>query len=290
MQRKIAQIVDSAGSIPREILKKYNIAEVAFYVTLGGKQYRENISISSREFYEHMLRQKDQVPKTSVPSPAEWITALKQKYVEGYRDYIVTTIAAPLSASVQSANIAADEFKTAHPDTNIHIIESNTCACGQAALEIKIARLIEQGELTLDDLAKRVKGFLPGVVSLFSVNELTYMRAGGRIGGAAAFLGKLISIKPVCEFIDGVVHPIKPVRSRQKALQALVDEAVKRINRAEEAIICVQDAICQEDAAFLIRQLKERLNYKGIIYQSPVGAVVGSHSGPSSIGIGIVQG
>jgi DegV family protein with EDD domain len=290
MQQRIAQIVDSAGSIPRDILKKYNIAEVAFYITLGEDQYRENISINSQVFYEHMLRQKGKIPKTSIPGPAEWVNAFKEKYKEGYRDYIVTTIAAPLSASVQSASIAADEFKVSHPDTNINIIETNTCACGQAALEIKIAKLIEQREITLEDLVKRVKSFLPEVVSLFSVNELTYMRAGGRIGGAAAFLGKLINIKPVCEFIDGVVHPIKPVRSRQKALQTLADEAAKRITRAEEAIICVQYAICQEDAAFLIRQLREKLNYNGPIYQSPVGAVIGSHSGPSAIGIGIVQG
>lgn len=128
------------------------------------------------------------------------------------------------------------------------------------------------------------------MVSLFSVNELTYMRAGGRIGGATALLGKLINIKPVCEFVDGVVHPINAVRSRNKALLALVNKAVKRINPAEEAVICVQHALCQEDASFLITQLRERLNYHGPIYQSPVGAVIGSHSGPSAIGIGLVQG
>lgn len=286
-KRKIAQIVDSAGSIPRDLLEKYQISEVAFHILFGENQYRENISISSQEFYEHMQSQKDQVPRTSVPGTAEWLNAFEQKYADGYRDFIATTIAEPLSASVQSASIAAEEFKNLHPDINIYIIETNTCACGQAALEIKIAELINQSDIGLEDLVARIKEMIPRVVSLFAVNELTYMQAGGRIGGAAALLGKMVSIKPVCEFINGAVHPIKPVRSRQKALQTLINEAVQRMTPVQNGVICVQHALCQDDADFLTQQLRERLNYNRPIYQSPVGAVVGSHSGPMSIGIGI---
>lgn len=290
LQRRIAQIVDSAGSIPRQILDKYQISEVAFHILLGENQYRENITISNQEFFEHMQKQKKQIPRTSIPGITEWLNAFEQKYADGYRDFIVTTIAEPLSASVQSASMAADEFKHSHPDINICIMESNTCACGQAALEIKIAELIQQGDLGLEDLRKYIRRIIPRVVSLFCVNELTYMHAGGRIGGAAAFLGKLINIKPVCEFVNGVVHPIKPVRSRQKALQTLVSETVKRISHTEDLVVCVQDALCKGDADSLIKQLRERLNYNGPIYQSPVGAVIGSHSGPNAIGIGLVQG
>lgn len=289
MHRRIAQLVDSAGSIPRDILEKHHIGEVAFHINFGQQQYRENINISSQEFYERMKKRRDQIPKTSVPGAAEWTRVFDEKYKEGYQDFIVTTIAKPLSASVQSAAIAGDAFVKDHPDTTVHILESNTCACGQAALEIKIANLIEQGELDIEELVQRVEDLLPRVVSLFSVNELTYMRAGGRIGGAAAFLGKLINIKPVCEFIDGVVHPIKAARSRKKALQIMVDEAVKRIKHPEEAVICVQHALCEDDAKFLITELRERLKFSGLIYQSPVGAVVGSHSGPGAIGIGIIE-
>ena len=290
MQRRIAQIVDSAGSIPREILEKYHIGEVAFHISFGQQQYRENIDINSQEFYERMQNRPDQFPKTAIPGVAEWVQAFEKKYAAGYRDLIITTIAKPLSASSQSATMAAKDFVRTHPDANVQIVESNTCACGQAALEIRIAELIEQGQLVTEELVKRVKELLPGVISLFLVNELTYMRAGGRIGGATAFLGKLINIKPVCEFVDGVVHPIKPVRSRKKALRIMVDEAVKRTKRAEDAVICVQHALCQEDAEFLITQLREKLNFHGPIYLSPVGAVVGAHSGPGAIGIGIVNG
>jgi len=291
MQRKIAQVVDSAGSIPREVLEKYGIREVAFHINFNGQQqYQEHINITSQEFYERMQNQPNRIPKTSIPGVAEWAEAFEEKYAQGYRDLIVTTIAKPLSASVQSATMAAEAFIKSHPDARIEIVESNTCACGQAALEIKIAQLIEQGQVLTEDVVKRVRELLPRVVSLFSVNELTYMRAGGRIGGAAAFLGKLINIKPVCEFLGGVVHPIKPVRCRKKALQLLVDEAVKRVEQAENAVICVQHALCEEDANYLVTQLRERLDFNGPIYLSSVGAVVGAHSGPGAIGIGIAEG
>ncbi|MEN6327293.1 MAG: DegV family protein [Syntrophomonas sp.] len=290
MKRRIAQIVDSAGSIPREIIDRYHIGEVAFHIYFGQQEYRENIDISSQDFYEHMKQQPDQIPKTSAPGVSEWTEAFEQKYHDGYKDIIVTTIAQPLSASFQSAAIAAHAFVETYPDVNVQIVDAHTCACGQEALEIKIAGLIEPGLLDLNELVKRVKELIPRVVSLFSVNELTYMRAGGRIGGATAFLGKLINIKPVCEFVDGVVKPIKAMRSRTKALSIMVDEAVKRIKRTEEAVICVQHALCEENAEFLIAQLREKLDFGGPIYQSPVGAVVGAHSGPGAIGIGIVEG
>ena len=85
-----------------------------------------------------MHSRPDQVPKTAVPGTSAWNQAFKEKYEQGYRDYIVTTIAEPLSASVQSATVAAREFMQSHPGVNIHILSSNTCACGQAALEIKL--------------------------------------------------------------------------------------------------------------------------------------------------------
>jgi len=288
MTHKIAQIVDSSGGIPREILRKYNIREVAFHINFGGDQdFQEHINISSEEFYERMKDDPTQIPKTSIPSVIDWTQAFAEKYTEGYRELLVTTIAQQLSSSFQSATMAAEAFTKNHPDVRIEVIESNTCACGQAALEIKIAQIIEQGQMLTEELVKRIKDIIPGVVTLFSVNELTYMRAGGRIGGAAAWLGKLINIKPVCEFIGGVVHPIKPARCRKKALQHMVDEAVKRIKYAEDTIICVQHALCEEDADFLIAQLREKLNFHGTIYKSMVGAVVGAHSGPGAIGIGI---
>ena len=290
MMKPIAQVVDSAGSIPRELLEKYSIGEVAFHVHFDQQQYRENVSINSEELYKRMKKLPRQVPKTAVPGISDWIRAFEKKYQDGYQSILVTTIARPLSASADSATAAADAFMKLHPEVTIQVLESNTCACGQAALEIKIAQLIEQQQLSLEELVRYVRELLPKVVSLFSVNELTYMQAGGRIGGAAALLGKLIQIKPVCEFIGGVVHLIKPLRCRKKAMGLLVDETVKRVKEIEQAVICVQHALCEEDAEFMIAQLRERLNFQGPIYLSPVGAVVGSHSGPGSIGIGMVEG
>lgn len=290
MKKPIAQIVDSAGSIPRELLEKYNISEVAFHIHFDQQQYRENININSQELYERMKKQPRQVLKTAVPGISDWIQAFEKKYKDGYQSILVTTIARPLSASAESAVAAASAFMQLHPEINIQVLESNTCACGQAALEIKIAQLIEQQQLSLEDLVQYVSELLPEVVSLFSVNELTYMHAGGRIGGAASLLGKLVQIKPVCEFIGGVVHLIKPVRCRKKAMELLVDEAVKRVKHIERTVICVQHALCEEEAEFLIAQLQDKLNFQGPIYLSPVGAVVGSHSGPGSIGIGMVEG
>ncbi|HHW62052.1 MAG TPA: DegV family protein, partial [Syntrophomonadaceae bacterium] len=128
MKKPIAQIVDSAGSIPRELLEKYNISEVAFHIHFDQQQYRENININSQELYERMKKQPRQVPKTAVPGISDWIQAFEKKYKDGYQSILVTTIARPLSASAESAVAAASAFMQLHPEINIQVLESNTCA------------------------------------------------------------------------------------------------------------------------------------------------------------------
>jgi len=84
MQRKIAQVVDSAGSIPREVLEKYGIREVAFHINFNGQQqYQEHINITSQEFYERMQNQPNRIPKTSIPGVAEWAEAFEEKLRPG---------------------------------------------------------------------------------------------------------------------------------------------------------------------------------------------------------------
>ena len=115
------------------------------------------------------------------------------------------------------------------------------------------------------------------------------MKAGGRIGGATAFLGKLINIKPLCEFIDGEVHPIKAIIGRKKSLKTMIDVAISRIADINKMIIIVQNAECREDADYMCSYLREKTNNSSQIYSSNLGITVGAHSGPGAIGIGFVE-
>jgi DegV family protein with EDD domain len=289
MDKKICQIVDSSGCLPREIIKQYQISEVPFYFTFNQENYyRENVSCESNDFYQHMVEYPEEVPKTAAPNIEDWLATFEERYAGGAREFIVTTISSLLSSSYQNALAAKKIFKERHNDIRMRVVSSNTCACGQAALEIGIAKMLDSNK-DYKDLIEVIHKMVSRISTLFVVNSLKYMKAGGRIGGATAFLGKLINIKPLCEFIDGTVHPIKAIRGRNNSLKAMVEATLARISDLNKTIIIIQNAQCQEDANFIVNYIKDKVNYTGKIFNSSLGIIVGAHSGPGTIGIGFLE-
>lgn len=288
MDKFICQIVDSSGGLPRSYIKQHGISEVPFYFKFNNPDYyRENVDCGSAEFYKHLEDYPNEIPKTSAPNIYDWLTVFEKKYTEGAKKYIVTTISSKLSSSFQTANLAKDIFMGKNNDVQVEVVDSNTCACGQAALEIAIAKMIEQNIL-YQDVIKAIDKIVANINTLFVVNSLKYMESGGRIGGATAFVGKLAQIKPICEFIDGVVHPTKAVIGRRSSLKKMVDIAISRIVDIDKLIITIQNAEFQADTDYAISYLRKTANFTGPIYKSELGIIVGAHSGPGTIGIGFV--
>lgn len=289
MSKTICQIVDSSGSLPRDFVKEYNISEVPFYFKFENTDYyQENVDYETTKIYKHMEEHPNDVPKTSTPNIHDWLTVFEEQYIIGFKKFIVTTISSKLSTSFQTAISAKKEFKERHNDVHIEVINSNTCACGQAALEIGIAKMIAS-DRGFGDIIETIYKMVANTSSLFVVNSLTYMKAGGRIGGATAFLGKIANIKPVCEFIDGEVHPIKAIIGRKKSLKAMIDVATSRIADIDKMIVIIENAVCQQDADYMYNYLREKTNSSCQIFNSNLGITVGAHSGPGAIGIGFVE-
>ncbi len=284
----ICQVVDSSGGLPRDFIQKYAISEVPFYFRFDSPGYfRENVDGDLTAFYRHMTEYPNILPKTSAPNINDWLTVFEAQYAKGVKEYIVSTISAKLSSSFQTAVLAKNLFMEKNQDAKVEVIDSNTCACGQAALEIAITRMIENGE-NFQQVVARAKELVTQVNTLFVVNSLKYMAAGGRIGGAAAFVGKLVQIKPVCEFVEGVVRPVKAAIGRKNSLKAMIDIAVTRITDINKMIITLQNAEFQDDADYAIGYLKKETGFSGTIYTSELGIIVGAHSGPGAIGIGFL--
>lgn len=289
MKKTICQIVDSSGNLPRDFIKQYNISEVPFYFKFDDQDYDSKNSDSGiNDFYKHMEKYPQDIPKTAAPNINDWLTVFEEQYARGAKKFIVTTISAKLSASFQTAMAAKRMFEEKNNDVHMEVISSNTCACGQAALEIGIAKMIEHNR-DFGDIVKTIHKLVTNISTLFAVDSLKYMKAGGRIGGATAFLGRLINIKPICEFVDGAVLPIKAVRGRKNSLKTMIDVAVSRIMDINKLLIIIQNAEYPEDADFIINYLKEKTNYIGQIFKSDLGIIVGAHSGPGAIGIGFVE-
>lgn len=289
MNKTICQIVDSSGNLPRDFIKQYNISEVPFHFKFDNPNYYcENVDYKITDFYKHMRKYPQKIPQTSAPNIYDWLKVFEEQYARGVREFIVTTISVKLSASFQTAILAKEMFEKSKNDIHMEVISSNTCACGQAALEIGVAKMIDNNR-DFRDIVTTIHKLVTNVSTLFVVNSLIYMKAGGRIGGATAFWGKLISIKPICEFVDGAVRPIKAVRGRKNSLRTMIDVAVSRFVDINKLLIIIQNADCEEDADYIINYLREKTNYIGQIFKSDLGITVGAHSGPGAIGIGFVE-
>lgn len=289
MSEKICQIIDSSGNLPRDLLERFEIKEVPFYFRFNNPHdYRENVDYHITEFYDHMEKYPDEIPKTSAPNINDWLTVFEERYNRGFRKYIVTTISSKLSGSYQAAVSAKNLFTEKHGDVEMKVVSSNTCACGQAALEIGIAQLIESGE-EYQKIAEAIEKMVRKVNTLFVVDSLKYMKAGGRIGGATAFVGKLIHIKPVCEFEEGAVKPVKAAIGRKNSLKTMVDVAVSRMPNIKKLIVIVQNAKYRQDKEYIVKYLREKTQYTGPLYESHLGIIVGAHSGPGAMGIGFVE-
>lgn len=289
MSKIICQIIDSSGNLPRDIIERYNISETSFYFKFKDTDYmQENVDYETNEFFEHMEQNPNDIPKTSAPNIYDWLSLFQKRYASGARKFIVTTISEKLSTSFQTAMSAKEMFEEDHADVQVEVINSNTCACGQAAFEIWLAKIIDSGE-DFAVIVKKAREMIPHINTLFAVDSLKYMQAGGRIGAAAAFLGMIINVKPVCEFVDGEVHVIKPVLGRKKSLRAMVDVAISRISNINRAIIVLQNAKSQKDADYMYQYLKEKTKDRLQVFSSNLGITVGAHSGPGSIGIGFVE-
>lgn len=288
MDKYICQIVDSSGGLPRGYMKQHGISEVPFYFKFNNPDYyRENVDCGMAEFYKHMEEYPDEIPKTSAPNIYDWLTVFERKYAEGAKKYIVTTISSKLSSSFQAANLAKSIFMKKNSDVQVKVVDSNTCACGQAALEISISKMIEQ-DILYQDIIQAIDKTVATINTLFVVNSLKYMESGGRIGGATAFVGKLVQIKPICEFVDGVVRPIKAVIGRRSSLKKMIDVAISRMIDLDKLIITIQNAGFQADTDYAISYLRKTANFTGPIYKSELGITVGAHSGPGAVGIGFV--
>lgn len=284
----IAQICDSAGNLGKELTEEFSIMNIPFYITFDGKKYyRHNVDISDNEFLKFMENNPKKIPKTAAPNINDWYEKYDEAYKNGKKNMIVTTISPKLSGSFQNASVAKNQFEENHKDSQIEIINTQSCTCGQAALEIGIAQMIKKN-LDFTVIKNKAYDALKTMSTLFSVKTLLYMKEGGRIGGATAFLGNFMNIKPIAEFSDGEVKAVKMARGRKSSIEKMSDIAVSRIKNVKNTIICTRNALCTEDEEYMIKFIKNKIGDIKI-YSGTLGAVIGAHSGPGAIGVGFVE-
>jgi len=282
---KVAVVTDSTINIPADLAKPYPLFVVPLQLIWGNETFRDSVDITPTEFYTRLKTDKVN-PSTSQPSPAVFIELYSKLLNQGY-DILSVHISSRLSGTLASAEQAKDHF----PGANIELVDSLSTSMATGLPLLYTLRAAAQGA-TLKECKALVEQGLANSGVLFAVSTLEYLHRGGRIGGAAAFLGTALNLKPILEMREGRIEAIERVRTMSKASERLLNLFEERINGQSPVWISALHVDAANEARELLELACQRFNKEEIIEAniSEVSPVVGTHTGPGTLGLAYMAG
>ena len=271
-----AIVLDSTADFPEGPERFPNWRVVPLYVNFGGTSYRDYVDLGPDELYAR-LAEAPQLPTTSQPTPGDFLAVYEE--LAGYERILSLQLSSTLSGTCASAEAAAATVGGA-----VRVIDTRTVSAAVAMLGLAVQRRLDRGttDEALDALVERYRA-THGL--LFTVDTLEFLARGGRIGRAAALAGMLLNVKPILGLEGGEVVPLKRVRGSQKALEELRDLLVAATGDTPSLRIGLAHAAAPERGATLERLVREARPQAQIEIVTSLGAVVGTHAGPGTLGL-----
>lgn len=271
-----AIVLDSTADFPDAANRFPNWRVVPLYVSFGDASYRDGVDMSADAFYER-LPAVTALPTTSQPTPADFLACYEE--LAGYERVFSIHLASQLSGTFASAGSAAAELG----DGRVRTIDSGVASAAITMLALAVQRRLDRGtsDEEVDALVDRFRGER-GL--LFTVDTLEFLARGGRIGRARALAGELMHVKPILTIADGEVVPVKRVRGNRKAFQEFV-EALESGTRDEPGLrVGIAHAAAPERAEEIAKLVRHRRPRAEIEAVTDLGAVLGAHAGPGTVG------
>jgi DegV family protein with EDD domain len=271
---QIHVIVDSCAQISREMLATYpNLHSVSLKVGVGEREWPED-EISSAELFKIASESKLH-PRTSQPAPGDFIEVCKPLLDAG-KEIIIITVSGGLSGTAEGAKTVAKMLD----EHRIRVVDSGTASIGMLQMT-KAALTMADSGMKVQDIVWKLHAMIESTHTLILVDTLEYLYKGGRIGGAAALFGTILQIKPVMHLVDGKVAVLDKVRTKQRALQRILDEIEKYKNLE---YIGVGHVDCPAEGQALLTRVKELYPHVQVL-PAAIGSVLGAHLGAGTIGI-----
>jgi DegV family protein with EDD domain len=270
-----AIVVDSTADFPEAHERFENWRMVPLYVRFGDESRRDYVEIGPQEFYAR-LRTVTELPTTSQPTPGDFLTVYEE--LAGYERIYSLQLSAKLSGTFESARTAAAEL-----GDKVRVVDTETASAAIAMLGFAIQRRLDAGT-TDDEIDKLVERFKKSAGLIFTVDTLEFLQKGGRIGKAAAFAGNLLHIKPILSIEDGEVLPIKRVRGNQKAVQEFARAFAEGTHDTPNLHVGIAHAEAPEREQAVRALVADLRPQAEIDITTTLGAVVGTHAGPGTVG------
>ena len=268
-------VTDSSCDLPQAMADALGIRIVPLSVRFGDTEYIDRTTITATEFWSKCAASAT-LPETAAPSPGSFEETYRSLAAEGATAIVVVALSSDLSATMQSAELAA---RAVAPGIDVRIVDSRNASMGLGLTVLACAELAKTGA-SADEVVARAQSVIPRTRVFAALDTLDNLKKGGRIGGAKAMLATVMSIKPLISITNGLVEEAGKQRTRSKALAHLVDILSNQEVPIER--LAVLNAQCADIDAFLA-MVKEV--YSGEIIVGDIGAVIGTHAGQGTIGI-----
>ncbi len=274
-------ITDSCCDLPVDKLRELDVDFIPLCLLFRGETRQDAVTDEIKEVYDALRAGENAT--TSAVNPEGWSGAIEPVLAQGM-DALVLAFSSGLSTTYQSAVIAANELMEQYPDRKVIVVDTLSASLGQGLLVTYACRKRDEG-LTLEELAAWVEETKLQLCHWFTVDDLMYLKRGGRVSAATALVGTMLQIKPVLHMDDeGHLINVSKVRGRRSSIDALADKLAQSGLPGKNELVYICHGDCIEDAKYLEKKVKETCGVKEV-FIGYTGAVIGSHSGPGTLAL-----
>jgi DegV family protein with EDD domain len=277
----VAVVTDTTHYLPRDIVAYNDITEVSLYVNDGERTERESGMPDFNAFYDRLRASSGDLPTTSQPSIGDFLAAYEPLVADG-RDVVSIHISQGISGTVESARQAAAELAQGNPRARVEVIDSRT-TCGALGMIAMATAASARSGAGVEDVAARAREACAVVKLWFAVDTLEFLRRGGRIGAAQAWLGGALKVKPILT-VDGEITPVERVRTAGRAFERMVDYLHECKDDGADGWV-VQHIQVPGEAERIVERGREIFGSEPL-FVSEIGPVIGAHVGPGLVGVG----
>ena len=274
-------LTDTACDLSRQLLTDLELTAVPLFLNFRGETLPDSVDEGIHTLYDGL--RSGEVATTSAVNPDRWSSAMEPMLAAG-QNVLVIAFSSGLSTTYQSAVIAAEELKEKYPDRSIRVVDSRSASLGQGLLVWYACKKRREG-LTLEELTAWLEENKFHLCHWFTVDDLMYLKRGGRISAATALMGTMLNIKPVLHMDDeGHLINMFKVRGRKASIQALADKLGELGLPGQNDTVFICHGDCRQDAETLAAMVKEKYGVREVVI-GYTGAVIGSHSGPGTLAL-----
>ena len=281
MEQNYVIMTDSDSDLPYELKVKYDIPVVNMPYALEGKEYFDDLgqTVDPKTFYDKM--RAGAMPSTSALNETVYREYFEPILASG-KDLLFIAFSSQLSATIQAVYATQKALLQEYPQRRFIVVDTLAISAPQAILVLKAHEMYRAGK-SIEEVTWWLEDNKLRAQAWFTVDDLKYLRRGGRVSPAAAAIGTMIDLKPILvESLEGKLVPIAKMRGRRKAVSYIIEQAIKNVVDPKEAPGIILEADCRPEAEALKEHLQEQFPDMTLLIHS-IGPVIGAHAGPGTL-------